>query len=182
MNLSEMSQKVKREQIWTLFEVGNTSKRISKFTGVSLATVSNTFKRMKECRSLEQKVEDGRLAEKRKRMAKSLAQQIRWAKGSLSINEMHKKLSINVSQWTIQWASQQLRYEIFPTKTFMLSDKNRLKRIDWAKEHGRKHWRNAIFWDEASFWLHGGRVKCGRKGEKSLATCSDLYVIINWFN
>ena len=93
-----MSQKVKREQIWTLFEVGNTSKRISKFTGVSLATVSNTFKRMKECRSLEQKVEDGRLAEKRKRMAKSLAQQIRWAKGSLSINEMHKKLSINVSQ------------------------------------------------------------------------------------
>ena len=42
---------------------------------------------------------------------------------------MHKKLSVNVSQRTIQRALQQLRYDkVFPAKTFMLSDKNRLKR------------------------------------------------------
>ena len=41
----------------------------------------------------------------------------------------------------------------------MLSDKNRLKRIHWAKKHARKHWRNAILCDEALFSLHGGRGK-----------------------
>ena len=48
-----------------------------------------------------------------------------------------------------------------------------LKGIDWAKKQARKHWRNAIFCDEASFWLHGGRVKMWTKrGKKSLATGS----------
>ena len=76
-----MSQKVKREEIWTLFEVGkHTPKRISKLTGVSLAIVYNTLKRMKEDRSLEHKVGGGRPAAKRKTIAKSLAQQIRWSK------------------------------------------------------------------------------------------------------
>ena len=127
-----MSQKVKREEIWTLFEVGkHTPKRSSKLTGVSLAIVYNTLKRMKEDRSLEHKVGGGRPAAKRKTIAKSLAQQIRWSKWALSINEMHKKLSVNVSQRTIQRALQQLRYDkVFPAKTFMLSDKNPLKR-DW---------------------------------------------------
>ena len=54
----------------------------------------------------------------------------------------------------------------------MLSEKNRIERIDWARKYEKKHWMNAIFCDEASFWLHGGRVKIWTKAEKNAGKLS----------
>ena len=49
----------------------------------------------------------------------------------------------------------------------MLSEKNRLLRLDWAKKNMYKHWYRAVFSDEASFWLRSGRLRMWTKSNKT---------------
>ena len=45
----------------------------------------------------------------------------------------------------------------------MLSEKNRLMRVNWAKNNIQTRWEHAIFADEASIWLRRGRVRMWTK-------------------
>ena len=90
-------------------------------------------------------------------------QQIRRASGATSLDEMHtnvvERTGVVCSKVTVRRTLKRLQYsKVFPRRTFMLSEINRQKRIDWAQRHSKKRWQNVIFCDEASFWLSGGRV------------------------
>ena len=148
-----MSQKLKREQIKVLSEVGkNTPRDISQLLSVSLATVYNTLNRVKTGRTFEHGVGAGRPAVKYYAIKGSLSQQIRRSKGAKTIKDMHVNLNIAVSKPTVKRALARLQYKkVFPVKTFMLSEKNRIKRMDWGRKYEKKYCRNAIFCDEASF-------------------------------
>ncbi|KAI6657123.1 hypothetical protein LOD99_15909 [Oopsacas minuta] len=45
----------------------------------------------------------------------------------------------------------------------MLSETNKLLRIEWGKKNENIDWCHAVFADEASFWLKPGRVRLWTK-------------------
>ena len=51
----------------------------------------------------------------------------------------------------------------YPKSIPMLSEKNRLMRVNWAKNNIQTRWEHAIFADEASIWLRRGGVRMWTK-------------------
>ena len=99
-----MSQKLKREQIQVLSEVGkHTPRAISQLLSVSLATDYNTLNCVKTGRTLEHGVGAGRPAVKYQAIKGSLSQQIRRFKGAKTI-DLHANLNIAVGKRTVERA------------------------------------------------------------------------------
>ena len=160
-----MSQQQAREQIRILHQVvKHNPKKISTILGVSLATVYNTIRKIKTGQTLKHKKGGGRKAIKSIAIMKSIRQQVRRSFGAITLDELNYNVSqrtgVACSKMTVRRTLKKMKYrKEFPRQTFMLSEKNRLKRIEWARNNEHRDWRNVIFCDEASFWLHGGKVK-----------------------
>ena len=163
-----MSQLKKREDILTLYQSNQVPpSKISEQIGVFLATVYRTIKRVEEGASLEHKIGAGRKPNKREKIKRSVVQLVRRDK-SKTVREIAahitKKGDVSVSKDTVNRCLRKLRYtKPYPSMVPLLTEKNRLKRLDWARKYKNKHWCHAIFADEASFWLHRGVVRLWTK-------------------
>ena len=163
-----MSQLRKRQLVDTLLTSTNYSpKEIARRADVSLATVYNVKSRQK----LEHKKGAGRPKTIRNRIKPSLCQQIR-RKPFLSLRTLASQQSIGASFSTVGRALRDLDYSKHsPCKIPMISEKNRLYRIKWAKKHAcpKKAWSQTTFLDEMSIWLSRGNLKMWTKsGRKRL--------------
>ena len=88
----------------------------------------------------------------------------------LSSRNLASQPGVNASFSTVCRALRDLEYsKKYPDKTPMLSEKNRLYRIVWAKKYmyPKKLWMQTIFLDEMSIWLSRGRIKMWTKSGKN---------------
>ena len=121
--------------------------------------------------SLEHAKGGDRPGDKQHRIARSVAQYIKQddARSVREIaSEINNKGGLSVSKDTVHRCLRRMDYsKPKPYTVPMLSNKNRLKRLDWAKKNKRKMGSRAIFADEASFWLSRGKIRMWTKsGQK----------------
>ena len=167
-----MAQRIKRDLVRTLLETNKLSpKEISEEASVSLATVYNVKNKLKAGDSLEHAKGGGRPGDKQHQIARSVAQYIKQddARSVREIaSEINNKGGLSVSKDTVHRCLRRMDYsKPKPYTVPMLSNKNRLKRLDWAKKNKRRMWSRAIFADEASFWLSRGKIRMWTKsGQK----------------
>ncbi|KAI6647801.1 hypothetical protein LOD99_8516 [Oopsacas minuta] len=75
-----------------------------------------------------------------------------------------KTKKLTVSKSTVHLTLQKLKYpKPFPVQIPLLSENNRLFRIEWAQKDKFKLWCRAMFADDASFWLNHGKVRMWTK-------------------
>ena len=174
-----MSQIHKRQLVKTLLGKNEISpKLIAKYAGVSLATVYNVKARVKSNTTLAHKKGGGRPKILRLSSRLSIAQNIR-RKPHLSLRTIAKKLSKPISYQTVRRALMDLNYsKRLPVKVPMLSEKNRLARIKWAKKfrYPKKEWAKTVFVDEMSIWLSRGQVKVWTKKYKKIIAPTTKHV------
>ena len=159
-----MSQIEKRTRIRVLLEgKKHTPEEISYLIGVSLATVYNVKSRIQANISIKHLKGGGRPSKLAPIIGNSIAQQIRRTP-SISLRALASKCPVEVSKNTVARCLEKLNYtKPYPTPVPMLSEKNRLKRVEWAYANIRNFWQNAIFADEASIWINRGRVRMWTK-------------------
>jgi hypothetical protein len=103
----------------------------------------------------------------------------RWRReGSPAMKKEIKTQNINVSESTIRRRLKESGSKHgFPSSEPLLSEKNRIYRIQWASKHKTHHWDNTIFSDEKIFvlgkedgkiWMFPGQDNC-RKTKKGKA-------------
>ena len=161
-----MSELAKRKHIKVLLEgKKHTVKEISLIVGVSTRTVYNIISKLAGEITLEQKPGCSRPPKLLQKIKKYVVKSVS-VNPATSIRILTKKCPINVSRDTVSRCLHQLDYsKPYPTKIPMLSEKNRLYRIEWAKSNITNDWQHAIFADEAAIWLSKGTVrKCSKKG------------------
>ena len=82
----------------------------------------------------------------------------------ISLRDIAARLLTPGSKTAVHDCLRRLQYsKPLPRSVPMLSETNRLKRIEWAKRNIGKSWNQAVFADEASFWLFGGTVRMWAK-------------------
>ncbi|KAI6659626.1 hypothetical protein LOD99_14549 [Oopsacas minuta] len=154
-----MSQESKRKQIQILL-VGkkHSSKEISSIVGVSVAAVYNLISRLKTETSLVHKSGAGRPGTLVPKIKKYVARTIN-INPAISIHYLTAKFPVQVGRDTMSRCLKKLDYsKPYPTPTSLLSEKNRLYRIQWARNNIDNQWHHAIFADEASIWLCRRRI------------------------
>ena len=163
-----MSQKLKRTQIETLLNNSGLSvKEISRKLDVSVATVYRVKSRKQDNIGLEHRKGAGRPSKLRLSIRKSISQQIR-RKPYLSLRTLANLVPGKPSHETVWRAMKDLNYtKKYPTNRPMVSEKNRLARVQWAKKHKcpKKAWYNTVYTDEMSIWLSRGRIKMWTKSD-----------------
>ena len=159
----EMSQVSKRNEIRTLWTSKiYKPKQISRALDVSLATVYRVIRRISEQQSLDHLRGAGRPAIVYQAIKKSVVKQIEMIQRS-----PFAKLPCSASKTSVHRCLKKLDYsKPFPKKVPMLSETNRIKRLDWARTSIDRLWNQAIFADEASFWLFGGSVRMWTKNSE----------------
>ena len=164
-----MAQMKKREDIKLLLDTNRFSPRqIAQQLDVGVATVYNVRARCNKNVGLCHSKGAGRSNTLRKSICRSIIQKIR-RKPYLSLRTLAKNASPQVSHETVRRALSSLDYtKRYPSKCPMLSEKNRLTRLSWAKKfkYPKKAWARTVFCDEMSIWLSRGKVKCGQKVTK----------------
>ena len=141
----------------------HTPKEISNLIGVSLATVYNVKSRIQANISIKHLKGGGRPSKLAPIIRNSIAQQIRRTP-SISLRALASKCPVEVSKNTVARCLEKLNYtKPYPTPVPMLSERNRLKRVEWAYANIRNFWQDAIFSDEASIWINRGRVRMWTK-------------------
>ena len=166
-----MSKEDIRKQILTLSQGKKHSfKEISSIIGVNRTTVWRVIKRHNSSGTFSHRKGGGRPAKLHLSVKYKCAKYIN-SEAQKPVREIAKdieaKHGISVSKSTIHRTLQKMDYsKPFPSLVPMLSEKNRLKRIEWAQRNENKHWCHAIFSDEASFWLHARKVRMWTKGSK----------------
>ena len=159
-----MSQVSKRKHVQILLEGKKHSpKEISSIVGVSVATVYNIISRIKtECSLVHRQGagRPGKLIPKIKRfVAKVISND-----PSISIRDLTTKCPVKVGTNTMSRCLKTLEYsKPYPKAVPLLSEKNRIYRLQWAKNNVNKPWEHAVFADEASIWLCRGRVRMWTK-------------------
>ena len=159
-----MSQLSKREHIRILLDGKKHSpKEISQIVDVSIKTVYNTITKLKSVSCLNHKQGAGRpakLVPKIKKFVMKVVSQ----NPAISLPDLTAKCPVKVGKDTVSRCLRGLEYsKPYPRAIPLLSEKNRLFRLDWAKKNIHTHWEHAIFADEASIWLRRGRVRMWTK-------------------
>ena len=152
----------------TLCEGTLGKKELAKVAQVSLTTGYNVKPKIKKSLTLSHKKGGGRPKSLRNSIKPTLCQQVR-RKPFLSLRNLASQSGINVSFSTVGRAMNDLKYnKRYTDKTPMLSEKNRIYRIKWAKKYRypKKLWFQTIFLDEMSVWLSRGRIKIWTKSGK----------------
>ena len=166
-----MSREDIRKQILTLSEGEKHSvKEISSIIGVNRTTVWRVLKRHNSTGTVEHRKGAGRPAKLyqsvKYKCAKYVNTDLQKPVREIS-NDIEAKHGTSVSKSTVHRTLQKMKYsKPYPSLVPMLSEKNRLKRIEWALRNKNKHWCHAVFSDEASFWLHAGKVRMWTKGNQ----------------
>ncbi|KAI6647445.1 hypothetical protein LOD99_12441 [Oopsacas minuta] len=85
---------------------------------------------------------------------------------------MANKCPVTTSKNTVARALKKLRYtKPYPSPIPLLSEKNRISRIEWAEKNLSNDWQHAISADEASIWIARGRIRMWTKeGTERLRT------------
>ena len=140
-------------------------KEICRIVGVSVSTVYTLISKLKHNCSYNRKIGSGRPPKTLPLIANSVAQQIR-RKPWISLRAIAQKCPVTTSKNTVARCLKKLDYtKPYPISVPLLSETNRLKRIQWAQEHIDKDWQHAIFADEASIWVSRGRIRMWTKGD-----------------
>ena len=147
-----MSQLHKRELVTSLLKAQRLSAReISKNVSVSLATVYNVKTRLARGSKLAHSKGAGRPKTLRNVIKPTLTHQVR-CKPYLSLRTLANRSPFKPSHETVRRALKDLTYnKRYPVQTPMLSEKNRLYRIKWARKYKypKNEWARTIFLDES---------------------------------
>ena len=166
-----MAQFCKREEIRILLQgQKRTANQIATTLGVGRATIFRVQKSLKEGTSLLHKKGVGRPASLRNFIKHSVAQYVRHdIKKTIReiVTDLEQKADTKVSKSTVGRCLQKMEYrKSWATPAPMLSEKNRILRIEWGKKNEKVQWCHAVFADEASFWLRSGRIRMWIKGNQ----------------
>ena len=164
-----MAQEVMREKIKTLL-IGDTPTEISRILDVDRGTVYRVKKRLQTNMTLKHKRGGGRPNLLSDSIKYTAAQFIK-SDPETSVRKLTTRIAktkkLTVSKSTVHLTLQKLKYsKPFPVQIPLLSEKNRLFRIEWAQKNKFKLWCRAVFADEASFWLNRGKVRMWTKSGK----------------
>ena len=162
-----MSQIEKRRQVRLLLEgKKHSQKEISKIIGVSLSTVYVLKAKLANDDSFERLKGSGRHSKTNPWISDTIAQQIR-RNPSISLRCLATKCPLRTSKDTVASCLKKLQYtRPYPLSVPLLSEKNRVSRLEWAKKNIANDWQHAVFADEASIWLFRGRIRMWTKGGK----------------
>ena len=170
-----MPQEVMREKIKTLL-IGDkhTPTEISRILDVNRGTVYRVKKRLQTNMTLKHKRGCGRPNLLSDSIKYTAAQFIK-SDPETSVRKLTTRIAktkkLTVSKSIVHLTLQKLKYsKPFPVQIPLLSEKNRLFRIEWAQKNKFKLWCRAVFADEASFWLNRGKVRMWTKSEKKTIT------------
>ena len=130
---------------------------------MGIATVRRVIKSLKNNENLQHKKGGGRHPEIRNKIVNSVAPQVR-RDDTTSVREISSKLYNSgnpASKSTVHRCLTQLKYDKkHPLLVPMLSEGNRIKRLQWATKHRNKHWCHAVFCDgRVRHWTKQGKIK-----------------------
>ena len=178
-----MSQLSKRIHIRILLDGKKHSiEEISRLVGVSIKTVYNVNSSIKSGVGIKHKKGAGRPSKLIPQIKKFVAKSIS-LDPTTSIRTLTSKSPVIISRDIVHRCLRNLEYsKPYPVKIPMLSEKNRLYRVEWAKCNMSRRWEHSIFADEASIWLSRGRVRMWtKKGQIRLQpTCKHTQKIHIW--
>ncbi|KAI6648230.1 hypothetical protein LOD99_12039 [Oopsacas minuta] len=159
----------KRKIVKTLLESGKLlPKEISVNYGISSATVYNVKRRLDEGVPLSHQKGAGRPNNLRSSIKLSILHRVR-CKPYLSLRALASRTGNQASYQTVRRVLKDKSYnKPYPVQIPMLSEKNRMYRIEWAKkyEYSKKQWAQTIFLDEMSIWLSRGRLRMWTNSNK----------------
>ena len=153
-----MSQITKRNKIETLWNTGlHNPKQISNALDVSLNTVYRVIRRISEHKSLDHRPGACRPAIVYRSIRRSVVVKLVSVDPKISIREIASKLPCTGSKTSVHRCLQRLEYsKPLPIKVPMLSETNRLKRIEWARTNIDKPWNQAVLLTRRPFgYLEG---------------------------
>ncbi|KAI6652457.1 hypothetical protein LOD99_7471 [Oopsacas minuta] len=164
-----MTQYEKREIVKTLLPSGKLlPEEISVNCGISLATVYNVKRRLDEGVPLSHQKGAGRPNYLRSSIKLSILHQVR-CKPYLSLRTLASRTGNQASYQTVRRVLKDQSYnKPYPVQIPMLSEKNHMYRIEWAKKYkySKKQWAQTILLDEISIWLSRGRLRMWTKSNK----------------
>ena len=158
----------KRNHIRMLLYEGkkHSVKEISGIVGMTVRTVYNTISKLKSEMTLQHRPGAGRPAKLIKTIKKYVVKSVS-VKPSTSIRTLTAHCLVEVSRGTVARCLKQLDYsKPFPTQVPMLSEKNRLYRIEWAEKNLHIQIGNTQYSQmRHQFGFLEDAYECGRKGE-----------------
>ena len=135
-----MSQIKKRNEIVTLWNSNlHNPKQISLALDVSLATVYLVIRRISQQQSLDHRQGTGRPAKVFQYIKRSIIKQIT-DDPKISIREITSRLPSKASKTSVHRCLNRMDYsKPLPIKVPMLSETNRVKRLEWASSNLNRH-------------------------------------------
>ena len=168
-----MPQLAKSEEIEKYLRFSSlTCPQISKKVAVSLTTVYNVKRRVKNGSSLRHNLGAGRLSTLRNSIKRNISAYIRH-KLHLSLRCIASNLQPSVSHETVRSSLRDMNYsKPYPTRSPLLTENHKTMRVKWAKKfrYPKNQSAKTILVDEMSVWLSKGKIRMWtKKGQKRIS-------------
>jgi transposase len=165
-------QETNRQAILQLWNQGvRNAMEIHRRTNISLSTVYDNLKKLKNTGSIQHADGSGRPRKITANASRALAQYIR-RNSSISTRTLSTKLartSIKVSYRTIGRHLADSGYQkSLPKATPMLTIDHKRKRVEWAQRHLNDDWDHTLFSDETAFQLFRNTIERWHKGKRPI--------------
>lgn len=166
-----------RRIIVKLFCEGKSLGKIGKIVGHSKSSVQYIVKMHGETGGLKSKPRSGRPTLINEISKRSIVRKVKEnpkISAPKIANELQRELSISVSDETIRNVLRKNGYHgRVPRRKPLISEKNRIKRIQFAREHKDKdnsYWNQVMFTDESKYNIFGcdGKGKVWRKSNEEM--------------
>ena len=183
--MSPSKQEVQRQTILHFWGKNiREASEIQRRTGIPIATIYRNLKKLKNQGEIKYKKGNGRPRKITGGISKSLGQYLR-RNSSLSLRTLSAKLAkkgTDVSHVTIQRHLHSIGYKNnLPLAVPMLTNDQKQKRVEWAREHLEDDWENTIFTDETAFQLFRNTIKRWYKGARpSKSVPKDRTKVFAW--
>ena len=141
------------------------AKEIHKQTNISLRTVENNLRKLKECNSIERKKGSGRPSKITQSLSRSIGQAVR-RNSAISTRQLAVKLQkthniiASISHNTVWRHMRRKDYKSsVPLGTPMLTASHMEARMVWAQAHMNDDWQHTMFTDETAFDLFRNKIR-----------------------
>jgi hypothetical protein len=154
-----------RKTISLLWKKGTRSaKKIHTLTKIPLRTIYYNLKKLRDTNDIGHKRGAGRPTSVTTKISEKIQQYVK-EEPTISARTLAIRLRNRVSRTTIARHLKSLGYMYnTPIKTPMLTERHKIKRVEWAKKHLDDNWDNTFFTDETAFQLFRNTIGRWYKG------------------
>jgi len=138
-------------------------REISRKTDIPYSTVEYNIKKLKTIESLDHKCKSGRNRTLSRKASCTIGQLVRHNKEvttSTIAAKLRERKVATVSRWMVWRHLRRQGYQsVMPKRNPMLTDSQRVTRLEWALTHKNDDWSRTIFSDETSIQLFRNTVR-----------------------